>query len=331
MSRRNVFLVHTPLVFATFVVYTTQNILLRMHKHVSEKSGTLISIYCAAVIMTISFFIQRGGVRGILMPMSVVVVLFFVSVRIYIAFSPSMSAMCSTICMQPRLIAIYVFSVIFMKNKLRLSNIFGIVLIIISLVLLSRGKQAKTKRNPPHACFYVAFASICSGSAFFIFDYKVREKIKCLHAYITVAQALSLLLATAFLVGKRVLLGEWEDFSALKTKEFHMIAVSYTAFAYCTFAMSFIFKLIPRILASVLIHTSSDIIAEWWIEGGFTADVLCRYAVCVVGVIVYQYSSIRAHLTKKPSGILRKLEAHGNRSSEASHAYAVASDDIRVE
>lgn len=331
MSRRSALLVHTPLVITAFVVYTTQNILLRMHKHISEKSGTLISIYCAAVIMTISFFIQRGGARGILIPTSVVVLLFFVSVQLYIAFSPSLSAMCTTICMQPRLIAIYVFSVVFMKNRPRLSNIFGIALIIVSLMLLSRGKQAKEKRNPPHACFSVAFASICSGAAFFVFDYKVREKIKCPHAYITVAQALTLLLAVAFLVGKRVFLGKWEDFNALKTTEFHIIAASYTAFAYCTFAMSFLFKLIPRILASVLIHTSSDIIAEWWIEGGFTADVLCRYSLCVVGVIVYQYSSIRAHLIKKRAGIPRKMEAHGNRSSEASDACAVPSVDVHVE
>lgn len=331
MSKRNVFFIHMPLIFTAFAVYTTQNILLRMHRHVSEKSGTLISIYCAAVIMTISFFIQRGNSRGIIVPTSIVVALFFVSIQLHIAFSPSLSAMCTTICMQPRLIAIYVFSVFFMKNRLRLSNIFGITLIIISLLLLSRGKQAKAKRNPPYACISVAFASVCSGSAFFIFDYKVREKISCPHAYITVAQSLTLLLAVAFLLGKRIFLGKWEDFSALKTTEFHMIAASYTMFAYCTFAMSFLFKLIPRILTSILIHTSSDIIAEWWIEGGFTADVLCRYVLCVVGVIVYQYSSIRAHLIKNQTGIPRKFEAHGNKSSKASHACSVTSDDIRVE
>lgn len=309
MNRQShLFLKQYVLAICTFISTISQSILIRDDKEdkklsgdnekFSQRCGIFNSIYCSIIIISISFLMQKERNKGVLWPSFFVSLLFFISGQINFYFIPLLSPTYTTICTQPRLIMIYVLSLLFMKNKFRISNIIGISLIILSLVLISLEKGGISKNHFLRNCFFVSLGSVFSGAAFFSFDYFIKAKVVCPYHYITISQMITLVLSALFLLFRKYLLQD-VDFSVIKDGRFYLLATSYTMFSLCVFSQSFLFDMIPRILFGILVRTTADISTEFYYNKGLSLAVMTKYSICMLGVLIYQYNKILSYFKKQ--------------------------------
>lgn len=291
-----------PAAVTTFGALLTIAIIERRDKQLSSQCGAFSSIFCGIIIAGFAFNFQKGGDRNIRLASLLISSLFFISTQINFVVAPRLNPIYSAICNQPKTVVVYLLSLMFLRNKFRITNVIGIGLIIASIILLSTNVESSPKQNGLASALVAALGSVFAGLAMFTFDYLIRSKNVCFYNYVFLTQMYTIGISLAFLLVKKLL---WAQNSTLSYAyifgnwKFYVLAVSYTALSVSMFVQSFVFTLIPRILVNIVTHTSANIIAQWVCNGCLERKILMNYLLCMVGVLVYQYSNIKQYFANK--------------------------------
>lgn len=273
------------------LAYTAYQSLIRCSGLNSFKTNPLYTAYSSAVLGALSFFLAGEKNEGILVRSFVETVLLFAAGQVRFHVAPKLSTMYESIFSQPRLIAVYALSVVFLENKIGIFRCAGIAAIIASLVLMALEKKEKQSANDaPTNCALLASASCVSGFANFFFDFQLKPRIAHALHYVLVSKAWSLCLSVSYF-GALSLLFE-SDLRILCEPLFHATALSYTAMNIAMLFLFFLVGVASRTISLVLVHALCDIFLDWRVRG-VSWSVLPKYLLCVAGVLVYRLEDFK--------------------------------------
>ncbi|KCZ80151.1 hypothetical protein H312_02453 [Anncaliia algerae PRA339] len=282
-----------------FITLIVKSILYRKQQKICENQASEITAMSSILIIIISYFIYKKKNASIInLPTLLVSLLFFVANLLYFEAVSKLTPMIETICSKSNIIIVFILNFIFISSKIIGTQIAGLVCLLTSYIMISLTKEASADQlnSAKHIIIFTISAAL-EGFAFFNFDYFIVNHLTDFFHYVFLAQIYNLmfnLVHLLFLVStKKIIL-----FNYVNDINYYLIIILYVGVSAFWFCLSFTFELVPRVLITTVIYTLSDVTSEGILSNCDFKNI-GWYALCVAGVLMYQYDDIRKYFIKE--------------------------------
>lgn len=246
-----------------------------------------LSIYAA-------FFITKEKFEFRIRNAFLVSFFFMVENVLHLKFQCKISSIYSTVFSQCKLILLFIITTLCLKKKVKKTEIIGLSLVIISIILTSTVKSKRNNSKDLFNCFVVVVGSLIGAVAISIFEIVLKPEIFNTFNYLFASQLITFILCLFM-----CLIDKSNFITCFKSFPFFILSMGNVMLSLSSVFLSCSTELIPRFLFTTASKCFSDLTVTKLLGDPFNIYALLYYFLGLFGVLIYKFNSLKEYFVGK--------------------------------
>ncbi|KCZ80150.1 hypothetical protein H312_02452 [Anncaliia algerae PRA339] len=251
------------------------------------------------ISLCISYFNRKNSNKYNIKIVVLMMVMFFFASKLYMNCLSNLSAFVVSIFTQSRVIVTFVFSAVILRKKFYKSELLGIIIISLFILLISYVKSDENSHEfKLNFALLASFSSALSGLSSCLFDSEVKEKIFNYSLYSLQSNLCYFLVALIY----HLIHAKTQDinvFNGFNNKKFYIIASISSSISAIAMLNCFCFSVVERMIMSFISKIVSDLIIDIILKNEIGLVTAVCYIGVIIGSLIFKFYDFTEYFTNK--------------------------------